>query len=80
MTGQPSATAADLKARVVTAMARAVDSGAVVERVRDAPAPAGYSMWRIGRSATVLPTLLSSAPFSVHRRYLARVVANITGT
>lgn len=51
-----------------------------VERLRDAPAPPGWQVWRVGGgAATMLPALRPSAPMRVRRRYLARIVASCTG-
>jgi hypothetical protein len=52
-----------------------------VERLAsDAP---GFTAWRVsspdGSSTVVLPSLDLSAPFEIHRRYLARVIADATG-
>lgn len=70
--------AADLRSRVFTAMQ--ATRGARIERVTSgAPVPPGFTMWRCGRSAVALPTLLSGAPIAVWRRYLGRVESDLTG-
>jgi len=54
----------------------------LVERLDGAPAPPGYTVWRIGGPGgpvTALPALIESAPLNVRRRYHARVVANGIG-
>lgn len=72
---------ADLRA----ALAREWDHGSdwpPVVLLTDHPAAGeGRCVWRVlgGTASTVLPALRPDAPPSVHRRYLARVTANLTG-
>jgi hypothetical protein len=89
MTATPSPTAADLRARLAAAWERAhaVQAAEVlplVEHLADAPAPPGWSVWRVGGEGgpvTALPALAAgpAAPMDVQRRYLARVLANCSG-
>jgi hypothetical protein len=75
MTKRPNR--ADLKAK----MARAHKSAAgqipiLVGKPSDMP---GFSAYMVGQVLVCMPTLLPTAPKSVKRRYLARIVANATG-
>ncbi len=53
---------------------------APLEHLADAPVPPGYAMWRLGRSTTVLPALLPTAPMAIVERYMWRVLSNVTAT
>ena len=39
----------------------------------------GWSLWRVGIVAVVVPRLLPGAPSSVRRQYQRRIIANATG-
>lgn len=83
---------ADLRARLAAAMDRADRARAnpldpedwpPVARLAGAPVPPGFTAWRVGGEdgpVTVLPSPRPSAPLDFRQRYLARVVANGTGT
>lgn len=50
-----------------------------VALVRHDKVPPGHSAWRVGRSLIVMPTLLPSAPPSMTRRLIARVLTDALG-
>jgi hypothetical protein len=39
----------------------------------------GWSLWRVGIVAVVVPRLLPGAPSSIRRQYQRRIIANATG-
>jgi hypothetical protein len=40
----------------------------------------GWSLWKVGTVVVGMPTLLPTAPKTIKRRYLGRIIANVTGT
>lgn len=71
---------ADTRGRLAAGLSSACAPDTALEQLDDAPTPPGWVMWRMGRSSTVLPELADDAPALVRLRYVARVVANCTGT
>jgi hypothetical protein len=70
---------ADVRARLVAGWESASNSDQTIEQVDDPRVPPGWSMWRLGFSATVLPALVAHAPRGIHLRYRLRVLADLTG-
>lgn len=79
--------AADFRARLVAAQARAAESAPpeawpLVTRLDGAPVPEGFTAWRVGPEGgpvVALPTLAPDAPADFRRRHLARLVATALG-
>ena len=69
---------ADLKADMARAAHSAIGQvPMLVDRPEDMP---GWSLYRVGQVIVGTPTLLPTAPKSVKRRHLARIITNATGT
>jgi hypothetical protein len=68
---------ADLKARIARSAAFAVGQvPMLIDKPSDMP---GFSLWKVGEADVGMPTLLPTAPKSVKRRYLGRIIANAIG-
>lgn len=69
---------ADLKAHYAKAWASATgQTPMLVGRPSDMP---GWSIYQVGDVIVGMPTLLPTAPQSIKRRYLTRIICNATGT